>query len=70
VLDPEEVAKHPLRVGLSMQVEVDLRDPAEEDTQKAQAIADASSLRTSVFDEPVEGADAMISKIIQDNSGS
>lgn len=70
VLDPEEVAKHPLRVGLSMQAEVDLRDPAEEGTQKAQAIADASSLRTSVFDEPVEGADAMISKIIQDNSGS
>jgi len=70
VLDPDEVAQHPLRVGLSMQVEVDLRDPAEEDVRKAQAIADAGSLRTQVFDEPIGQADALIAKIIQDNSGS
>ncbi|WP_167752848.1 HlyD family efflux transporter periplasmic adaptor subunit [Pusillimonas caeni] len=70
VLDPDEVAQHPLRVGLSMQVEVDLREPAEEDVRKAQAIADAGSLRTSVFDEPIGQAEALIAKIIQDNSGS
>ncbi|MDX3893667.1 HlyD family efflux transporter periplasmic adaptor subunit [Pusillimonas sp.] len=70
VLDPDEVAQHPLRVGLSMQAEVDLREPAEEDVRKAQAIADAGSLHTSVFDEPIGQAEALIAKIIQDNSGS
>jgi membrane fusion protein (multidrug efflux system) len=70
VLDPKEIAEHPLRVGLSMQVEVDLNDPGEEDIKAARQAADASSLSTSVFDATNDQADAMIARITKENSGS
>lgn len=70
VLDPREVAEHPLRVGLSMQAKVDLREPSEDDLRAEQAIAAAASLRTSVFDEMDGPAEALIAKIVHDNAGS
>jgi len=70
VLDPKEIAEHPLRVGLSMQVEVDLNDPSDEDIEAARHAADASSLSTSVFDDTDVQADAMIAKITKENAGS
>jgi len=61
-LDADELRAHPLRVGLSMTVRVDL-DSA--------AAADASALprawSTSVFEPAHDEADALIARIIQDN---
>src|SRR3546814_3374066 len=43
-LDPKELAAHPLRVGLSMQVEVELSEPAENN-----AATGNTGFKTSVF---------------------
>ncbi|NYT81181.1 efflux RND transporter periplasmic adaptor subunit [Alcaligenaceae bacterium] len=69
VLDPEEVARHPLRVGLSMQVEVDLRDPTEEDVKTALRIAGPRGLSTAVYDSVDGQAEALIAKITKENAG-
>ncbi|TEA79458.1 HlyD family efflux transporter periplasmic adaptor subunit [Allopusillimonas ginsengisoli] len=69
-LDPKELAEHPLRVGLSMKAEVDLSDPSEEDIRQAQAVVDANGLSTTVFSQDKRQANAMIAKIIQQNTGS
>ncbi len=69
-LDPKELADHPLRVGLSMQVNVDLSDPDPKDVEKAQQIVDAQGLSTKVFSENSSAADDMIAKIIAQNTGS
>jgi membrane fusion protein (multidrug efflux system) len=65
-IDPKDLAKHPLRVGLSMAVEVDLSSPAR---QPNEAEANAK-LETNVFQNGTEGADALIHKIIEANLGS
>lgn len=69
VLDPKELAAHPLRVGLSLQVKVDLTDPKDEDVRKAQQPVDAKGLSTPVFDRDNEKVDAMVAQIIKENSG-
>jgi membrane fusion protein, multidrug efflux system len=63
-LDPEELAAHPLRVGLSLRVEVDLRETGEVPAP------DQSSFATAVFSEDSTAVDAMIAGIIHDNLGS
>lgn len=65
-LDPKDVDAHPLRIGLSMQVEVDLNSGGKE-AQKAEP---PTTLETDVYAESAQGADALINKIIQDNLGS
>jgi membrane fusion protein (multidrug efflux system) len=65
-INPEELAKHPLRVGLSTQVDVNLRDQsgpvlAQQPPQKA-------SFSTNVYDRQLAEADAMITQLIHDNS--
>ncbi|MBB5213571.1 HlyD family efflux transporter periplasmic adaptor subunit [Parapusillimonas granuli] len=70
VLDPEEVARHPLRVGLSMQVEVDLHDPTDQDVAAARRIADSDALSTTVYGSVDDRADALIAGIIAANGGS
>lgn len=58
-LDPKELAEHPLRVGLSMRVEVETR-----------AAGKAESLPATRYETPVEdatGADALIRSILQAN---
>jgi len=65
-INADELAKHPLRVGLSTVVSVDLHDQsgpvlAQQPPQKA-------SFTTNVYDRQLAEADAMITQLIHDNS--
>ncbi|PMV85298.1 EmrA/EmrK family multidrug efflux transporter periplasmic adaptor subunit [Pseudomonas sp. FW306-1C-G01A] len=67
-INAEELAKHPLRVGLSTQVDVNLRDQsgpvlAQQPPQKA-------SFSTNVYDRQLAEADAMITQLIHDNNAA
>jgi len=67
-INAEELNKHPLRVGLSTQVNVDLHDQsgpvlAQQPPQKA-------SFSTQVYDRQLADADAMISRLIHENSAA
>ena len=65
-LDPEELKTHPLRVGLSMDVEVDIsQKEAPSDTQAKPRHEPAWS--THVFTDTQADADALIDKIIKAN---
>ena len=66
-LDAKEVAEHPLRVGLSMEVRVDTADQGGKtlaDTQRTTPVA-----ATTVFDEQFKAADAEVAQIIAANLG-
>lgn len=63
-LDPKELAAHPLRVGLSMTVEVEIDEP------KAANAPANTQLETAVFDNNTDGVDAKINSIINENLGS
>jgi len=58
-LDPKELKDHPLRIGLSMTVEVDTHD-----RNGSQLAAARTSFQTSVFDNYGKEADAEIAAII------
>ncbi|UZE27414.1 efflux RND transporter periplasmic adaptor subunit [Pseudomonas asplenii] len=65
-INAEELVRHPLRVGLSTQVEVDLHDQsgpvlAQQPPQKA-------SFTTNVYQQQLAAADAVISRLIHENS--
>ncbi|SAK56573.1 multidrug resistance protein A [Caballeronia arationis] len=62
-LDQRELAAHPLRIGLSMQAEVETRD--ESGTQLGAATT--TSYRTDVFSKYGDEADAEIERIIEQN---
>ncbi|AWM91508.1 EmrA/EmrK family multidrug efflux transporter periplasmic adaptor subunit [Pseudomonas sp. 31-12] len=67
-INAEQLAKHPLRVGLSTQVDVNLHDQsgpvlAQQPPQKA-------SFSTNVYDRQLAEADAMITQLIHDNSAA
>jgi membrane fusion protein (multidrug efflux system) len=67
-INAEELARHPLRVGLSTQVDVNLRDQsgpvlAQQPPQKA-------SFSTNVYDRQLAEADEMIAQLIHDNSAA
>ncbi|MCY1437035.1 Multidrug export protein EmrA [compost metagenome] len=67
-VNAEELARHPLRVGLSTMVDVDLHDQsgpvlAQQPPQKA-------SFSTNVYDRQLAEADAMITRLIHDNSAA
>ncbi|MGB6103279.1 MAG: HlyD family efflux transporter periplasmic adaptor subunit [Pusillimonas sp.] len=64
-LDPQELSEHPLRVGLSMQVEVDLSEP-----EQASAPSPNSGFKTTVFDDGSGEAETLIKQIINDNLSS
>ncbi|TAM88122.1 MAG: HlyD family efflux transporter periplasmic adaptor subunit [Candidimonas sp.] len=64
-LDPGELDKHPLRIGLSMEVTVNLHD-------RAGALLAEKSVPDPVFSTPVFGerraqVDALIARIVRDN---
>jgi membrane fusion protein (multidrug efflux system) len=64
---PDEVKSHPLRVGLSMEVEVDVRDqagPMLAMSPRAQPVA-----QTAVFEDLRRDADARVARIISSNLG-
>ena len=65
-INADELSKHPLRIGLSTVVDVDLHDQsgpvlAQQPPQKA-------SFSTNVYDKQLGEADAMIAQLIHDNS--
>lgn len=64
-LDPRELQQHPLRIGLSMQADVDVRD------QSGGALAHAApaTYETNVFAKYGSDADAEIARIVSDNAG-
>ncbi|WP_426159735.1 HlyD family efflux transporter periplasmic adaptor subunit [Pseudomonas sp. TSRC2-2] len=67
-INAEELARHPLRVGLSTNVEVNLHDQsgpvlAQQPPQKA-------SFSTNVYERQLAEADAMIVQLIHDNSAA
>ncbi|MFL6697155.1 MAG: efflux RND transporter periplasmic adaptor subunit, partial [Vitreoscilla sp.] len=69
-LDPKEIAKNPLRVGLSMNVTVNVADEsgtAVESTPRTQAQGAVAS--TTVFDSLQHDADAEVARIVAANGG-
>lgn len=62
-IDPRELEAHPLRIGLSMQVEADTHD----DSGTQLGAATNTSYRTEVFAQYGAQADAEIAKIIREN---
>lgn len=66
-LDPEQVAAHPLRVGLSMDVSIDIRQ------QDGKMLADSPRSTppqaTEVFDAQLRAADSQVQAIIAANLG-
>ena len=66
-LDAQQVQAHPLRVGLSMLVDVDIQN------QNGKLLADVPRkeplVQTNVYDVQDEGADAVIAQVIVSNAG-
>ncbi|HEY9278751.1 MAG TPA: HlyD family efflux transporter periplasmic adaptor subunit [Eoetvoesiella sp.] len=65
-LDAQELLTHPLRVGLSMAVEVDLSTASSPKDQPSEN----SKLETTVFTKNEKGADVLIAQIIEANLSS
>jgi membrane fusion protein (multidrug efflux system) len=69
-LDPKEVAQNPLRVGLSMEVSVDVADQSGKSIADAPRPAQQSQVAsTNVFDKTSQDADAEVARIIAENGG-
>ena len=66
-LDPEELAAHPLRVGLSMDVSIDVSDQSGADLASTPSTAPLSS--TAIFDASLHAADARVAQIVAENMG-
>ncbi|MEW9584658.1 EmrA/EmrK family multidrug efflux transporter periplasmic adaptor subunit [Paraburkholderia sp. DGU8] len=64
-LDPQELDKHPLRIGLSMQADVSIKD----DSGGQLGQAPNTAYQTNVFDKYGDEADAEIARIIAENAG-
>ncbi|MBV6273126.1 HlyD family efflux transporter periplasmic adaptor subunit [Alcaligenaceae bacterium CGII-47] len=64
-LDPQELADHPLRVGLSMQVKIDLSSPSND-----ASLTTVTNLSTQTYAHQPAEVDQLIARIIQDNLGS
>ncbi len=67
-LDPQELQKHPLRIGLSMDVKVNLHDQS--GSVLSQKAPSKPVFSTDVYERGTREADALIAKIISDNSGA
>ena len=65
-LDPQELMKHPLRIGLSTVATVDVHDDS--GVQLAAAAHDEPVLTTSAYDIDRKEITARIAQIVQDNS--
>jgi membrane fusion protein (multidrug efflux system) len=69
-LDPKELAQHPLRIGLSMKVTTDIANAEGTSLTADTAARVAPAYKTEVFDGAGKDADALIQRIIADNSGN
>lgn len=71
-LDPQQLKEHPLRVGLSMNVTVDVRD-GDGKTMASSSSGTASrvgeGMHTSVYDKVGHDADQLIERIVALNNG-
>ncbi|WP_039056512.1 efflux RND transporter periplasmic adaptor subunit [Enterobacter sp. Bisph1] len=65
-LDPHDMQKHPLRVGLSMFARVDIRNP-QGDLLPPKTVA-APRFTTDVYQNALDNADRLVAKILHDNS--
>lgn len=68
-LDPQELAAHPLRLGVSMQVDTDIAQSGGNSLTSNLPARTVAAYQTAVFDNAGEKAAALIAKIIADNSG-
>jgi membrane fusion protein (multidrug efflux system) len=69
-LDPKELAAQPLRIGLSMQVKVDIARAEGTSLTTAAVARTEPAYKTTVFDAEGKEADALVARIIADNSGN
>jgi membrane fusion protein (multidrug efflux system) len=67
LLDPQQLAQNPLRVGLSMDAEVDVSN--KDGKTLADAPRDAAVAQTQVFQQNDSGADAAVQRVIAANNG-
>jgi membrane fusion protein (multidrug efflux system) len=67
-INPEQLAKHPLRIGLSTMVDVDLH--YQSGPVLAQQPPQQASFATQVYDRQLAEADTLIARLIHDNSAS
>ena len=68
-LDARELAAHPLRLGVSMQVETDIAQSGGNSLTSNQPARTVAAYQTAVFDNAGKKAAALIAQIIADNSG-
>ncbi|MFT4102911.1 MAG: HlyD family efflux transporter periplasmic adaptor subunit [Burkholderiaceae bacterium] len=66
-LSPDELREHPLKIGLSMRVEVDMHDRS--GAVLAQAADDRPPIATDVYERRIAEADQRIRHIIDENNG-
>lgn len=69
-LDPKELAAHPLRIGLSMQVKVEVAHQSGAPLPTSATARSAPAYATTVFDAIGQQADARIAAIIAANAGN
>ena len=67
-LNPEQLKAHPLRIGLSTVVEVDLHDQS--GPTLAQQPPQQASYTTQIYDQQLVEADHLIARLIHDNSAA
>jgi membrane fusion protein (multidrug efflux system) len=67
-INPDELAQHPLRIGLSTVVDVDLHDQS--GPVLAQQPPKKAPFSTTVYEKQLAEADAMIARVIQENSAA
>ncbi|KUJ00662.1 HlyD family secretion protein [Vibrio sp. MEBiC08052] len=64
-LDKEDVQKHPLRIGLSMKVDVDISDTSGQ--LLSQSTPETPRYQTNVYNKMLDGVDQLIGQIITEN---
>jgi membrane fusion protein (multidrug efflux system) len=68
-LDPAELEAHPLRIGLSMQIKVDIANDGGTSLTMSGPTRTEAAYKTAVFDQAGQEADTLIARIVADNSG-
>ncbi|MEW7313766.1 efflux RND transporter periplasmic adaptor subunit [Buttiauxella gaviniae] len=67
-LDPHDMQKHPLRIGLSMNARVDIRNT--DGHLLPQQTVSAPRFKTDVYQDSLEAADKLVAQILHDNSNA
>ena len=67
-LDPAELETHPLRIGLSMQIKVDIAQDGGTSLTTSTPGRTQPAYQTAVFDKAGQEADALIARIVAENS--